>query len=47
MTPRLEGMGTEAFAMALAAIEEADQVPLRRSSNPLRRKANSTRSVGM
>lgn len=37
----MEGMGTEAFAMALFASQLPNQVPWRRSSGPARRTANS------
>ena len=39
--PRMEGMGTEAFAMAPYARQLPNQVPWRRSSGPVRRTANS------
>jgi len=37
----MEGMGTEAFAMAPYASWLQNQVPWRRSSGPVRRTANS------
>ena len=38
--PRMEGMGTEVFAMASYASWLSNQVPWRRSSGPVRRTAN-------
>ena len=43
--PRMEGMGTEAFAMAPYASELPNQVPWRRSSGPVRRTANGETSI--
>ncbi len=37
----MEGMGTEAFAMASYASQLPNQVPWRRSFGPIRRTANS------
>ena len=41
----MEGMGTEAFAMASYASELPNQVPWGRSSGPVRRTANSETSI--
>ena len=41
----MEGMGTEAFAMASYASQLPNQVPWRRSFGPVRRAANRETSI--